>query len=207
MAIADFGQLDELRLQLGDPTKGDAPDRLYTVAYLNWRITQLVPPKRRKTYSQEAERALQFLLHERPGDAEALALLGSAYGARITGFWSGIKFGKKADQALEEAAAVAPDNPRTVLQQGISAYFSPKAFGGGLDRAEALLRRSLELFQSQPEDAPWPNWGRVDAYAWLGQVLAKKGDVAGARDVYQQGLALEPDHRWIREVLLPQLDS
>ena len=204
---ADFGRLEEIRLQLGDPTGGDAPDRLYTIAYVNWRLTQLVQPKQRKAYSQEAERALQILLQERPGDAEALALLGSAYGARITGFWSGIRLGKSASRALNQAAALAPDNPRIALQQGISSYFSPKTFGGGIDRAEAIVRHSLELFQRQSDDTPWPNWGHVDAYAWLGQVLAKKGDVAGARDAYQKGLALEPDHRWISEVLLPQLDS
>ena len=43
--------------------------------------------------------------------------------------------------------------------------------------------------------------------AWLGIVLAKKGDVEGARAAYENGLAMEPDHGWIRNVLLPQLDE
>ena len=92
------------------------------------------------------------------------------------------------------------------LQRGISAYFSPKSFGGGLERAENDMRHALDLFARQPADEPWPNWGHVDAYAWLGKVLAENGDTAGARQAYQQGLVLEPDHRWIRQVLLPELD-
>ena len=206
VASADADALRDLRGELGRPREIREPAALYTLAYVDWRLAGLLDGKQRKQLALEAQEALERLLEHRPGDAEALALLGSVYGMRITGWLSGMSLGRKAEAALREAADRAPDNPRVALQHGVSAFFSPRAFGGGLDRAETRLRHALDLFAREPGDRPWPDWGHVDAWAWLGQVLAAKGDVPGARAAYTRALELEPDHLWVRDVLLPELD-
>ena len=48
--------------------------------------------------------------------------------------------------------------------------------------------------------------GRVDAHAWLGQVLARKGDRAAARAEYDEALALAPNSGWVKNVLVPALE-
>ena len=113
--------------------------------------------------------------------------------------------GVRASGALDHAEVAAPDNPRVPLLQGISAFHRPVRFGGGLDRAEGLLRRSLDLFSREPPDKPWPNWGRFDAHVWLGQTLARQSDPAGARAQYDAALSLAPDSGWVKFVLLPAL--
>ncbi len=45
-----------------------------------------------------------------------------------------------------------------------------------------------------------------EVFAWLGQVLARKGDVAGARVEYERALEVEPGDAWVSGVLLPSLD-
>jgi Flp pilus assembly protein TadD len=107
---------------------------------------------------------------------------------------------------LNKAARLAPENPRVALERGVSYLHTPGMFGGGLDKAIGELERARGLFALQATAEPWPSWGRIDAYAWLGQALAKKGRVEDARRVYQEALEIEPNAGWIRFSLLPALD-
>jgi Flp pilus assembly protein TadD len=115
--------------------------------------------------------------------------------------------GPRASSSIDRAVALEPENPRIVLQQGVSAFHTPGMFGGGADKAERLLRRCVELFAREPRDKAWPNWGRADAHAWLGQVRAKRGDRGAARAEYERALAIAPEFGWVRYVLLPALDK
>ncbi|MCP3995821.1 MAG: hypothetical protein GY722_12270 [bacterium] len=152
-----------------------SPDH-YNLAYLDWRQSQLLPDNARKEKRRLLKRAqkhLEILLETDPDNAEAYALRGSAIGERITGMWSGMRLGRKASASLNRGVELGSDNPRVALQRGISFFFTPKSFGGGLPRAEQELRRALRLFAKEPSATPWPNWGRVDVRVWLGQTLAK----------------------------------
>jgi hypothetical protein len=80
-------------------------------------------------------------------------------------------------------------------------------FGGGMDKAEQLLRRSLERFAVEPRDKPWPNWGRFDAHVWLGRALLERGDRAGARAEYDKAREVAPNSGWLRYVLIPALEA
>jgi hypothetical protein len=117
-----------------------------------------------------------------------------------------IVLGPRSMVALERAGEVAPANPRVLLLQGVTALYTLSAFGGGREKAERLLLRSLDEFSREPSTKAWPNWGRFDAHAWLAQVLCRKRDLGGARAEYQKALAIAPDSSWLRSVLLPALE-
>jgi tetratricopeptide (TPR) repeat protein len=76
-----------------------------------------------------------------------------------------------------------------------------------VDKAEVELTRALDLFEKEPEAAPWPNWGRAEIHAWLGLTFTRKGDYAAARSHLDQALVLEPSYAWVKEVLLPELKA
>ena len=182
----------------------------YAIAYVGYRLANLgdVPAQEQADLVDDAVERLEALVNDDPEYTEAHALLGSLYGLQIGRDASrGVVLGVRASGALDRAEAVAPDNPRVALLQGISAFHKPARFGGGLDRAERLLRRSLDLFSREPLDKPWPNWGRFDAHVWLGQTLARRNDPAGARAEYEAALSLAPDSGWVRFVLLPALNG
>jgi tetratricopeptide (TPR) repeat protein len=181
----------------------------YAIAYAGWRMATLpdVPEREQGDLLDESVSRMQAVVKKDGKNAEAQALLGSLYGLQIgRSPLKGMTLGPRANGALDRAAREAPSNPRVVLVQGISAFNTPAMFGGGTDKAERLLRRSIELFASESPQKDWPNWGRFDAHAWLGQVLAGKGDHKGARAEYDRALAIAPESGWLRYVLIPALE-
>jgi len=183
---------------------------LYDLAYVDWRTSQLLPDKSKKEKRKllkQAQQHLDQLLETDSKNAEAHALHGSVIGEQITGMWSGMRLGRKSKKSLDRALELGPDNPRIALQRGISFFFTPKSFGGGLPKAEKELRRALDLFAREPSEKPWPNWGHVDVLVWLGQTLVKAGKPQEARASYEAALKLEPAHTWVRNELLPALDD
>lgn len=173
VAANSADQLEQLR----EPLR--SAKARYELAYVDWRLYTLLggnreTQKRASVYLPEAEHQLKDLLAANSSDAEAHALLCTVYGQEIgTSPFKGMTIGPKASREIEAAQKLAPDNPRVVLQSGISAYYAPKAFGGGKEKAEREFRRAETLFASEPADHPWPNWGKADVKLWLAKVAAK----------------------------------
>jgi tetratricopeptide (TPR) repeat protein len=206
-ALEDFR--DRYRTALDDAPAEDTDRLRYALAYVSWRLSasEKRGSKPYKALLEDAEEQLKLLLAADPADAEAQALYGSVNGALITGLWSGIRRGPRSSKAYEAAREAAPDNPRVAMHEGVSRLFSPKMAGGSVDKAEKRLTRALRLFEGEPIDTPWPNYGRAEVLAWLGYTMRRKEDYARAREYYKRALVLEPDYRWVRDVLLPGLES
>lgn len=204
-------ELREIRLQLIGELPPSSPDALaqYMIAYAGWRMATLpdVPKIEQDDLLDDAADRLEAILKTSPNDADALALVGTIYGQQAgRSMMRAIVLGPRSMSALGRAAEVESANPRVLLLLGITALHTPSAFGGSRDKAEHLLRRSLDEFSREPLTKAWPNWGRFDGHAWLGQVLRRKGDLDGARAEYQKALAIAPDSPWLRTVLLPALE-
>lgn len=202
-----------LRADLSASIRADqAPLLKYTLAYAYYGLYQIsTPAAETADLLDEAARLLEEATEMDDQFAEAYALLASVYGTRIgAAGWKALFIGSllvpRYNEAIERAVTLEPNNPRIVLQEGIGAFFTPRIAGGGDAKAEALLRRAARLFKQESAGHQWPNWGRERAHAWLGIVLEKRGDAIGARAEYEKALALSPEDRWVRDVLLPRLD-
>ena len=199
-----------LRHDLAGPEDRLTPFRRYALAYADWRLNFILPRNQtadKETLLKESEDNLERIVKSDPDNAEAGSLLAAVYGAQIgTSMWRGMTLGPKSGMAIQRAEKADPENPRVALQKGISAYFTPPAFGGGIDKAERELIRAQALFAKQKRPTEWPNWGELDVLAFRGQIRAKKGDREGARAIYAQALAIAPDFGWVRYALLPALD-
>jgi tetratricopeptide (TPR) repeat protein len=181
----------------------------YALAYANWRLIRLPGSDEEEQLAllDEAAAHLQAALDKDPRHAEAHALLASVYGSQISlADWKGMTLLSKLRDSFARARALEPGNPRLLLLEGVGLYHTPADYGGGIDKAEALLRAAIEGFEAEPAPFSWPRWGRLDAYAWLGQMRARRGDRAGARAAYEKALGIAPEFRWVRTVLLPRLE-
>ena len=102
--------------------------------------------------------------------AEVYALLSSVYGRQIS--LSGIKgmfLGPKSGNLLKKAEQLAPDNPRVVLSAAISAFNTPKMWGGSKERALEGFQRAAELYtREKPTDPIHPVWGHSESLCLAG---------------------------------------
>lgn len=182
----------------------------YAVAYADWRMSTnpFVSAREQSDLLDEADSQLQDAVKLQESFAEAHGLLAGVLGIKIAKSpMKGMVLGMRSSTLIDRALALEPDNPRLVLQHGVAKFNTPAMFGGSTKEAETLLRRALAIFDKEPADRQWPNWGRFDAHVWLGQTLVKRGDLAGARAEYDRAGAIAPQSGWLRFVLVPQLEK
>lgn len=201
---------DLLRMLTNGPSPDRAPLVHYGIAYADWRLatSPSIPQKERNDLLDEAERLLTKAVELDARFAEGFALLSGVYRQKIANApIKGFLMGSRARSAIDRAVHLEPDNPRVLINLGVSKFKTPRTFGGDPGEAESALRRAIDRLSQPAGSKPFPAWGRFDAHAWLGQVLARRGDKAGARLEYSRALQAAPKSRWVRYVLLPALDK
>lgn len=197
-----------LRLLSASPAPDRVPLIRYTVAYAAWRVafSPGVSGKDQMALLDDATVQLEAAITADARFAEAMGLLGAIDGAKIAHAPDlGMTLGPESSAILGRALGLEPNNPRLLVFRGQGQFNTPPEFGGSIKDAEATLRRALQAFEQEPATKAWPNWGRFDAHAWLGQALASRHDNAGARSEYEKALAIAPDSGWIKYSLLPQI--
>jgi tetratricopeptide (TPR) repeat protein len=160
-------------------------------------------------YISQAIEHAEELVEQRRDWSEALALLSSLYGMKISKSWIqgpilGPKAGALADRAVEQDST----NPRAWLVRGTMKFNTPGFFGGSVDEALRSFNRSVELFESaQQTDALQPDWGYLDALAWLGRSYEKLDQPDSALAAYRKALQIDPNFGWVKFNLLPALEK
>jgi hypothetical protein len=195
-----------LRLLAASSTADRTAILRYTVAYAGWRLIFMpgVTEKEQGDLLDDARTQLDAVIAADARHAEALGLLSAVYGAQIGRSPDlGMTLGPLSGQMLGRALGIDPQNPRLLVMQAQSQFHTPPEYGGSIRDAEATLRRAVQRFEKEPATKPWPNWGRFDAHAWLGQCLAHRNDKAGARAHYELALKIAPNSAWVKQSLLP----
>lgn len=203
LALVQAGKLAQRALTVFP----DEPLLLHYLGYIRYRQAQRI--RDFDTALPLFEESVDLLERSAAGRPlpETWALLASATGSMIgDSMLRGIRFGMKASSAEDRADELAAGNPRVLLLRAVSAWFKPSAFGGGEDKARALLQQALRAFATDAPPRPLPQWGHAEAYAWLGQMELKASKREAAREAYERALALAPGFAWVQYVLLPSLE-
>jgi tetratricopeptide (TPR) repeat protein len=100
---------------------------------------------------------------------------------------------EKAFAALERALAFDANHPLALYQVGRTAALS----GQQLDRGE----KSLRTYLAMPVREELENPSIAAAHFRLGNILEKKGDLAGARTEYETSLKIDPKQKLARDAL------
>ena len=80
-------------------------------------------------------------------------------------------YGPKAQEALNVAKKLNPENPRIYLLEGQDKYFTPEQFGGSKVEAKKLFEEALMKYGSfKPASDLHPNWGKNTAEYLLSQI-------------------------------------
>ena len=149
------------RLALAAPTDWLAN---YYTAYVNIRIADQSSGGTIDSYCDQAEKYLKIAAQQKEADpSEINALYAYLYSAKVkvNPMFRGAKYGKMSREYSEKALKANADNPRPYLIRAIGIYFTPKAFGGGVEKARPMLAKALEKFeQFQPKTPNHPHWGK-----------------------------------------------
>jgi tetratricopeptide (TPR) repeat protein len=208
MPVVKAQRVAALRELAKAPTGGHAPLIRYTIAYADWRMAfaPTIPVPEQADFVADGVQQLGLALAATPDFAEAIGLLAALDGVQIAKNPDlGMTLGPGFFALLGRALGLEPANPRLLVIQGQSLFHTPVEYGGSPKEAEVCFRRALDGFAKEPTSKTWPNWGRFDAHAWLGQMLAARGDKTGAKAEYEAALQIAPDSSWVRYTLLPQV--
>ena len=139
--------------------------------------------------------------------AEVYAMLSSVYGRQISlSAIKGMFLGPKSGNLLKKAEQLAPNNPRVVLSAAISAFNTPKMWGGSKERALEGFQHAAYLFaREKPTDPIHPVWGHSETYAWLGIAYMDRDEKDSARAAFEKALEIDPDNGWVKYDLLPKV--
>jgi len=70
-------------------------------------------------------------------------------------------YGTQAQQALETAKKLNPENPRVYLLQGEDKFYTPEQYGGSKAEAKQLFEQAAKKYDTfKPASDIDPNWGR-----------------------------------------------
>jgi tetratricopeptide (TPR) repeat protein len=184
----------------------------YYLAYTDYNLAVYFMQKKEdeqfQKFSGSSEKILHELINENDSDAETVSLLGALYGIQVAmNPGLGASLGSKNIALTSQALGIAPDNPRVLLQKGISKFNSLEFVGGSKEKALTYFTQSVKIFEKQTGDETDIKWGYIDALAWLGIAHSSMGDYKSAITVYKKALGVEPDFARIKYVLLPKAEK
>ncbi|HYK56496.1 MAG TPA: hypothetical protein VEV15_08440 [Flavisolibacter sp.] len=82
-----------------------------------------------------------------------------------------MQYGPPAQQALEAAKKLNPENPRVYLLEAQDKFFTPEQYGGSKAEAKKLFEVALKKYETfKPVTAIDPDWGRGTTQYFLNQV-------------------------------------
>lgn len=178
----------------------------YLFAYAQYRLAVTASVRADEVVMKPALTAavdrLEGLLQSEPAaelKVEALALLALSRGLQAG--YSPIKgayYGKLSNDALEQAMALQPTNPRVQLAAAILAFQTPTLFGGS---KKAALTHSDAAITAFAQPCQHICWGQAEAYVWRGLAKAEAGDKAGAKADWTQALQQAPNYGWAKQLL------
>ncbi|KXK05491.1 hypothetical protein FBQ84_08890 [Ignavibacteria bacterium CHB1] len=117
-----------------------------------------------------------------------------------------------ATQSAETAALENdPNNPRYWLVKGISQFYTPEPFGGGVDNALVSFAKSESLFKTfVPESEIYPDWGEeiINGYIALAHLKRNdEGDIEIAKTYIDKALEISPDSEFIKNIVMKEYNS
>jgi len=149
-----------------------------------------------------AKEAVQKSIAGKDDFADSHALFTSILGMEI-GFKPQLAMtnGMQSAKEIEKAKKLDPANPRVYMIDGTGKLYTPKMFGGGVDKAISLFEKSAELFKKEENRGIYPDWGRDEVYIWLGNAYKEKKEDSTAIEFYKKALEINPDCGWAKEIL------
>lgn len=210
---SDVNQLYEAqeRFECARRKGGDEALALYYLALCQYRLVTVfdIAPSKNGQCINRAIKYLKKATNLEDTFADAHALLAIFYFQKM-GLkpYLGMVLGPLSTKIVEKAKRLEGENPRVVMSDAISNYYTPPMFGGDKQQAVTKIERATELFsKEETRDTFLLSWGHEESYIYLGLFRQGIGDIEGAKKAFVRALEVNPNNCWLKSQLLPGLDG
>ncbi|MBI3417928.1 MAG: hypothetical protein HY043_21765 [Verrucomicrobia bacterium] len=147
-----------------------------------------------------AEKYFQQLLTIEPRNALAQVMLGSTQTMKARdAFWppTRLELARKGNKTMDAAVELAPQNPEVRFVRAINNFHMPKFMG-----REEVVRNDFAWLWQQVTTQPQPLKEELkqDVALYQGKLLWKQKQAAQAREVWNRGVAFNPDSKRARSI-------
>ena len=179
------------------------PEAHFDIAYLNYSLATLYMSQSMNELAlQSVDAGLNALSKDASAkdSADAMALWAATLGLKMSlNPMSAMHLGPQNERVIQRAMGLGSENPTVWLVRGIGLSYTPKAYGGGDDKALDALNKSVGLFEAKtPADT---QWGHADAYVWRSRLYKKVGENKKAKADLESALRIAPDYVLPRQLL------
>ena len=173
-------------------------------------LNSTMTDKDKETYNKyidAAEDAIDEFIEVYPDDARIICIKTGLYSIKMAHFpWKGMFYGPKSEKLISKAIILNPELPQTWIRKASSEFFTPEAFGGNIIKSMETYQKAVRLFEVNEQDLS-TNWEYLDALAWFGISQMKNQKYKEAQETFEKALLIQPNFRWIKNVLLPEVIS
>ena len=134
----------------------------YYAAYCLIRSTFLesMTAEEKQNQLDKAQTLIDQIQTSNPKESEIYLLQALLYQLRITDMSKGALYSPKVSKSIAIAAQLNPENPRVYYLRGSNTLHTPKAFGGGAEKAKPDLEKAAAMFETaKPNNELMPSWG------------------------------------------------
>jgi hypothetical protein len=180
----------------------------YYLGYVDWRRSALAFMGEGMSGTvallRQAADHLLRALEAAPGFVEARLLLVLVDGGQMNGDPQRVAdLAPRMRANFQAVTAAAPDNPRVKFLRAFMGFYVPGKSRAEKDAALVAWREAASGFPERPP-ADEPEWGKAEAWGWLGGTLLADGKPAQAKDALVHAIADRKDFWWVRHIALPQ---
>lgn len=150
------------------------------------------------------ERRLHKMIDREPENATLHAL-----DAALTGFKIGLKpwiapfVNSEHQEQIANAFKYRKNESLPFVEKANSLYFRPSFVGGDKEEAKKAYEQAFSILRNKKHC----NWLYLYVGSWLGQVYTKLDEPRKAMQIYLELLDVAPDFQYVRDELIPQLES
>lgn len=175
----------------------------YYYGYIGW----LIGKKQYKPAEKLIPKGIKLInevLAVSPKNATAYSFKGSFIGFRIgIDSYKGIFLGSDLRNNINKAMQLDPQNVQALIDKGNILYYSPCLLGGDKKLALNYFLKGARLMEKNNET--YQNWVYLNLLTLIASAYEKTDKLEDAKLTYEKIIRNEPDIKWVKDELYPQL--